>query len=350
MTAGTVISVPLPASVPTDARAVVLNLTGTGAKGSTDLSAFADTSSGAINLNLSTVDAFASVTVLVRVNSAHAFKLLNRAAATDAVIDLVGYFAAPTATGTLGYAPISANRLLDTRTAIGGHQAKMVPNDVITVQVAGTSGIPRDASAAIVNVSTVNAAAAGYLMVYPSSSSGASSLNYLKFPRTTMSVATLAADGSFKLQDRTTSTDVVLDVVGYLSAAAPGRFVALPAPIGLVDTRTGNGGWKAVLAPNATLTENGSGWYGIPRQATALWTGYDALATGTGYLRVYAAGAPVPPATSLNYSTGRSVANAVIANLSRPAAGPGRYSTTNFGGPTNLTQDVYGYFVNTAGN
>jgi hypothetical protein len=277
-------------------------------------------------------------------NSAHGFKLLNRAAGTDAAVDVVGYFAAPSATGTLGYAAITPARLLDTRTSTGGHQAKLAPFEQVSVPVANTAGVPADASAAIVNITALNETKPGYLMAYPSAPSSTSVLDYRTYSRSNLAVVTLAG-GSFKLQNRIAYTNVIVDVVGYLNSSATGKFVTLPAPIGVVDTRNGKGGRRAAMTADSTLTEDGAGLHQVPHHAVALWTGFNALATGSGYLTVYAAGSAAPHTSNLDYSAGRSVANAVVANLSQPANGAGQYSTVNRIGATNLTQDVFGYFL-----
>nr|MDQ2957945.1 S8 family serine peptidase [Actinomycetota bacterium] len=352
LTAGMQLSVALPASVPADASSVVLNVTGIAAKGTTYLSVFADTFSGSTNLSLSSTDPNAAVAAVVKVNSAHGFKLLNRSANTDAVVDVVGYFAAPTATGVAGYAPVTPTRLLDTRSAVGGHLRKFNPNETYKVSVAPADGsgvVPAGATAAVVNLTALNESGAGYLMAYPNPNSApsTSSLDYRTVSRSNLAVVALNTDGSFTLQNRTAKTDILVDVVGYLSASAPGRFVTLPAPISVADTRTGKGGRHAAMTANAVLAEDGAGLYGIPYHASALWTGYDAVAAAsTGYLIVYAAGSSVPHTSNMDYGTGRTVANAVVANLSQPASGAGQFSTINRTGTTNLTQDVFGYFVN----
>jgi hypothetical protein len=101
------------------------------------------------------------------------------------------------------------------------------------------------------------------------------------------------------------------------------------------------------MSNNAVLTEDGAGRDRVPYTATALWTGYDAvLATYSGYLTVYAAGSTVPHTSNMDYGKGRTVANAVVANLSQPVSGVGRFSTVNRAGYTTITQDLFGYFVN----
>jgi len=336
--------------VPNNASSVVLNVTGINAKGITYLSVFPDTFSGSTNLSLSSTDPNASVAAVVRVNGSHGFKLLNRSANTDAVVDVVGYFAVAGSSGD-GYAPISPARVLDTRSTIGGHQRRMQPNETITVPIAPASGtgvVPAGASAVVVNLTALTESHNGYLMAYPSTPSGTSVMDYRTMvSRSNLAVIALAPDGSFKLQNRVAYTDAIVDVVGYFDSSGPGRFVTLPAPVSIADTRTGKGGRLGAMTNNAVLTEDGAGRDRVPYTASALWTGYDAVLAGaTGYLTVYAAGGAVPHTSNMDYGKGRTVANAVVANLSQPASGVGRFSTVNRVGTTTITQDLFGYFVN----
>ncbi|HJQ02510.1 MAG TPA: S8 family serine peptidase [Jatrophihabitans sp.] len=349
MVAGTELSVTLPSAVPNNASSVVLNVTGINAKGTTYLSVYPDTFSGSTNLSLSSIDNNAAVAAVVRVNSSHGFKLLNRSANTDAVVDVVGYFTVAGSSGD-GYAPINPTRILDTRSTIGGHQRWMYPNETITIPVAPASGtgvVPAGASAVVINLTALTESHDGYLMTYPSTPSGTSSLDYKKaVSRSNLAVVALASNGTFKLQNRTAYTDVIVDVVGYFSSSAPGRFVTLPAPVSIVDTRTGKGGRIGAMTSNAVLTEDGAGLNQVPYHATALWTGYDAvLASASGYLTVYAAGGAAPHTSNMDYGKGRTVANAVVANLSQPSNGAGRFSTVNRVGTTTITEDLFGYFA-----
>ncbi|HET6210070.1 MAG TPA: S8 family serine peptidase, partial [Jatrophihabitans sp.] len=350
MVAGTELPVTLPSAVPGNASSVVLNVTGINAKGTTYLSVYPDTFSGSTNLSLSSTDSNASVAAVVRVNGSHGFKLLNRSANTDAVVDVVGYFAVAGSSGD-GYSPVSPTRVLDTRSSIGGHQRRMQPNETITLPIAPASGtgvVPAGASAVVVNLTALTESHSGYLMAYPSTPSGTSSLDYRTMvSRSNLAVVALDPNGSFKLQNRTAYTDAIVDVVGYFAASAPGEFVTLPAPVSIADTRTGKGGRMGAMSNNAVLTEDGAGRDRVPYTATALWTGYDAvLATYSGYLTVYPAGSTVPHTSNMDYGKGRTVANAVVANLSQPSSGVGKFSTVNRAGYTTITQDLFGYFVN----
>ncbi|MDQ1722438.1 MAG: hypothetical protein QOI26_2172, partial [Pseudonocardiales bacterium] len=182
MTAGTALAVPVPSTggnaVPADATSVVISLSGTGAQGGTYLSVYSKVFGGNSTLNLNSKDANATVTAVVKLNSSHAFLLRNAAAPTHALITVLGYFGAPSATGGLGYVALPSHRLLDTRVPTGiSKVAKLTPNQAVTVDAA-PGGVPAGATVAVVNMSALNQTAGGYLTAYPSASPAVASVDY----------------------------------------------------------------------------------------------------------------------------------------------------------------------------
>ena len=349
MTAGTALAVPVPTSganaVPADATSVVISLSGAGAQGSTYLSVYSKVFSGSSTLNLSSKGRDDTVTAVVKLNPSHGFMLRNAGAATHAVVSVLGYFGAPTAVGGLGYQPLASYRLLDTRVPTGiATKAKLAPNQTVTVN-AGPGGVPASATVAVVSMTALNRTAAGYLTAYPSASPAMVSLDYRYFPRSSLVVVPLV-QGKFVVQNRLASTDLMIDIVGYFSSAATGRFVALANPRRIADTRTGNGGRYATLAPNAAFTLDAGGVSDVPYGVNALWIGLTAVAAGNGYLTIYPKGTSAPHAVNLNFTTGQVVPNAGIAMLSpRTPTAPPAFSTVDRFGASNVIEDAYGYFL-----
>lgn len=349
MTAGAALAVPVPSTgvnaVPAAATAVVVSLSGTGAQGGTYLSVYSKVFGGNSTLNLNSKDANATVTAVVKLNSSHGFQLRNAAAPTHALITVLGYFDAPTATGGLGYVALPSRRLLDTRTPIGTPTAaRLAPNQSVTVD-AGPGGVPADATVAVVNMTALNQTAGGYLTAYPSASPAVASVDYRQYSRSNL-VAVPLVNRKFTVQNRYASTHAMIDIVGYFSPTASGRFVILPNPTRIADTRTGNGGRHGPMTANATFTLDAGGLYGVPYNVTGLWIGLTAIASGNGYLSIYPRGAAAPHASNLDFTTGRVVPNAAIATLSaRTATTPPGFSTVNRFGTSNVLEDAYGYFV-----
>jgi hypothetical protein len=331
--------------VPSDATAVVLNISGVGARGSTFLSVYSGPNwGGNSTLNLNALDANATVAAIVKLNVSHAFFVRNQLYWTHAVVTLAGYFGAPTA-GGLGYKALPSNRLLDTRTSIGGHQRKLAVNEIVTVQVANRFGVPANATAAVVNMTALNQTAGGYLTAYPYAPTGVASVDYHKYSRSNLVIVPLSG-GNFSLGNRFASTDAMVDIVGYFGGtAATAKFVPLPNSVRIVDTRNGNGGYYGTLAANYAVSEDAGGLNGVPYEATGVWIGITAIASGSGYVTIYPNGTVAPHASNLDYTPGRVVPNAGIATLSAPTATvPPGFSTVNRFGLVNLLEDVYGYF------
>ncbi|HEV2887125.1 MAG TPA: S8 family serine peptidase, partial [Jatrophihabitans sp.] len=259
---GTALAVPVASTgtnaVPAAATSVVISLSGTGAQGGTYLSVYSKVFSGNSTLNLNSKDANATVTAIVKLNSSHGFLLRNAAAPTHALITVLGYFGAPTATGGLGYVALPSHRLLDTRTPIGiSKVAKLAPNQAVTVDAA-PGGVPAGATVAVVNMTALNQTAGGYLTAYPSASPAVASVDYRQYSRSNL-VAVPLVNRKFVVQNRYASTDAMIDIVGYFSPTATARFVTLPNPRRIADTRTGNGGHYGPMTANATFTLDAGG-------------------------------------------------------------------------------------------
>jgi len=356
--AGTEVTVPVPTSgpdaVPSTATSVVVSVSGTAARGGTYLSIYPHSWPGNSTLNLAASDPNASVTSIVRLytdpnTGQQSFKLRNAAAQTDAIITLLGYFGAASETGAgLGYVGLTPARVLDTRYGIGVQKHKLVPNQAVTVDTT-TAGVPTSASVVAVTIQALNQTAGGQLTAFPHASPPVSSLDYTRYARANL-VLVPVVNGTFTLQNRYATTDALVDVSGYFSPSATARFVTLDNPIRIVDTRTGNGGRDAAMTTNSTVTVDGAGMYGVPYNATALWVNLTAVAVTDGWASVYPAGQGFPHASTVNYTTMRSVPDSAIATLSAGSAGqPPALSAVVRAGTTQLLLDNYGYFY-TPGN
>jgi hypothetical protein len=144
-----------------------------------------------------------------------------------------------------------------------------------------------------------------------------------------------------------TSAQAVHDVPTDIFAAVPTppiAFVAVP-PCRLVDTR-GNGFTGAFgppsLAPVTPRVFPVAGFCGIPSTAQAVSANFAvARTTGNGFISVWPEGAaqPSPLVSSMNYSAGQIIANAVIASLGTNG-GINVYSLVQ----VDVIIDVNGYF------
>jgi len=126
------------------------------------------------------------------------------------------------------------------------------------------------------------------------------------------------------------------------STSSGGVYAPLP-PARVLDTRNGTGGFSTSVGPGQTINVQVTGVGGVPS------TGVGAVVlnltvtqpTSGSYLTVYPAGATLPTSgSSINFSTGQTIANAVIAKV---GAG-GKVSIFNAAGNVHVVVDVNGWF------
>jgi hypothetical protein len=198
--------------------AVVLNLTATNATHATVVSVVPDAWTvdwwGPSALNVPAGQTVSNL-VLAPVRDGR-INLYNNAGATDLVADVAGYFT----DGDLGslYQPLAPARAMDTRYGTGVRKGAVGPGGTVTLQVAGTGGVPATGVTAVVlNVTATNPTASTYVAAYPSGTprSSASNLN----PRPGQTVAGLVVvpvtDGKVTFYNHAGTVDLVADVEGF---------------------------------------------------------------------------------------------------------------------------------------
>ena len=155
------------AGVPSNANSVVLNITAVSPTGSGWVSAYPDNSTrpNASNLNLLAGNDRSNL-VVVKVGSNGKVRLFVAEAATHLIVDVFGYFVTST-NGEGRTTTVDPVRIFDTRNGIGTTPARMSASETRTVQVAGAFGIPSNATAVYLNVTSVGASAWGWLAVWP---------------------------------------------------------------------------------------------------------------------------------------------------------------------------------------
>jgi hypothetical protein len=166
---------------------------------------------------------------------------------SDVLVDVLGWFGGGAQPPFTGAVP---SRLVDTRNAIGGPTGvltpaapKSVPVRGVTVNVNGTpQQVPADASAVALNVTMVEARAAGFATVWPCGSPmpEASNVNFGQGGTAANGViAPIGADGSVCVF---TSADahLIVDIAGWFTGGATPAFTG-NNPRRLVDTRNNIG-------------------------------------------------------------------------------------------------------------
>ncbi|MFM7616672.1 MAG: family 43 glycosylhydrolase [Actinomycetes bacterium] len=349
-TARTVTVAPLaaPADVPANAAAVALNVTVVGASGPGFLTVYPAGTTRPTNVSSLNYVVGSAVpnNVQVKVGSGGGISLFASNGCPQAIVDVVGWYAAgtPVAGRFTGVAP---GRLLDTGVAGSGGCI----SGVRALGVVGRFGVPGDAAAVALNVTVDNstAGASGYLTAYPAGvpRPTASTLNYRPgdvVPNGT--IVRVGTSGAINLFTFGGCVRVVVDVVGWYTGGAP---IASQGFAGLTPARVLDRSSFSVC-PDRDRTQVAS--FDLPI-AAAIGAGVpaDALAVsvnvtvdgpvGPGFLTVHPAGAPRPTASSLNYGAGATVANGVLTKL---GAGGAITIYSNAGCP-RIVVDVLGTFV-----
>ena len=213
----TVVQVTGRASVPTDATAVVLNVTITEPTLAGYATVYPCGSIPPTASNLNYTPGLTIANLAISKIGADGTVCIYTQASTHLVADVDGYFPVTTT-----YAPISPVRLLDTRVGfttidgLGAGGGTRAIGTVTAVHVAGRGAVPTDARTAVLNVTVTNGGAAGYVTVYPCGIDPplASSLNFVAGQTIPNSVITqIGADGNVCLFN-SQSTDLIVDVAG----------------------------------------------------------------------------------------------------------------------------------------
>ncbi|WP_441250163.1 PKD domain-containing protein [Kitasatospora sp. McL0602] len=255
--------------------------------------------------------------------------IYNFSGTTDVVVDWMGTYQVGSGDRFTALAP---SRLLDTR-----HTAALGPDATTSVQVRGVGGVPADATSVVLNLTSTDADAGGYLTAYASGTErpGTSNLNFAA--RQTVAnqvVVPIGADGKVSIYNKFGHTQVVADVFGYYSPTGSSLFTPV-APTRLVDTRTAG---QHALGQGGTLPVATH----VPAGATgAVLNVTSTASTAGGYLTVWADGAAKPGTSNLNFAAGKTVPN----HVTTPLGANGSFDVYNFLGQTQVVADLFGYFT-----
>ncbi len=248
--------------------------------------------------------------------------VFNNAGSTHVVIDVAGWYSG-TSAGTDGrYQPLdSPARLLDTRTGGG---SRVGPAGTVDVQVSGAGGVPAGGvAAAVVNIAVTGTTAGSYLTAYPKGEPRplAANLNWVSGETVSnRAIVKVGTDGKVTLYNAGGLTHVIVDVVGWFTdasvAGTTGMFISLP-PTRVLDTRNGTGGIIGPRLAGSTVDVQVAGQGGVPASGVSavVLNAIDVGATGVGWLTVFPAGTARPLVADLNYASGETRANLVVAKL-----------------------------------
>ena len=223
---------------------------------------------------------------------------------TDVVVDLQTFFAANSDLESL--TPV---RIVDTRTPLG-LPGKLASNVPVELQVTGVNGVPTDASAVVLNLTSVDSPS-GFVTAYPCGTPPpvASNLNtWVGHAIANVAIVGVGAGGKVCIRS-SNATHLVVDLQGYFGAGADYNAMT---PVRALDTRTNT----KPLESNVFREIPIAGLYGVPTLADQVAVNVTAVdAVGNAFITVYPCGT-LPTVSSGNTSPDRIVATLAVVDLS----------------------------------
>ncbi|AUG79767.1 hypothetical protein CFP65_5054 [Kitasatospora sp. MMS16-BH015] len=315
-------------TVRVDANAAVLNVTAVNPSQSGYLSVYP---TGTPRPATSNVNFVAGQTVpnlvTVPTGTDNQITIYNFSGTTDVVVDLMGNYYKGRGDR---FSAVSPNRLLDTRTS-----TPLVANETRAVKVRGVGGVPADATAVVLNLTSTGSDKGGFLTASPgwSATVGTSNLNFTAGQTVANQVVVpIGLDGKVYIYNHTGRAHVVADVFGYYGSSGSSLFTPV-VPTRLVDTRQ-----SSALGQGGVLKVD----TGVPAGATgAVLNVTDTASTAPGYLTVWADGASKPGTSNVNFPAGKTVPN----HVTTPLGANGAFDVYNFMGRSQVVADLFGYFA-----
>jgi hypothetical protein len=327
--------------LPAKVASVVFNLTVTSSQSFGFVTAYASGAGrpNASNLNYTRGQTVANL-VTVPVGADGKVTLYNRSPGTAQLIaDVSGYYVTGTPATPGAFRSLAPSRILDTRAG-----SPVAPDSTVSLQVAGSAGIPAGAAAVVFNLTVAEARNFGFITAYASGAArpNASNLNFVQGQIVPNLVTVpVGADGKVTLFNRSDgATHLVADVTGYYlpgNPTAAGAFKAI-GPVRALDTRK-----ASPAATDAAVAFRVAGANGVPANISAVVFNLTVTEPkDIGFVTAYASGTPRPNASNLNFTRAQTVPNLVAV----PVGSDGRVSLFNrSSGSTQLVADVAGYFL-----
>lgn len=335
------------AGVPADTSAVALSLTVTGTTGPGYATAWPAGSPmpGTSNINWGAGQTRANGAILA-VGGGGAVDVYVSSAA-QVIVDVTGAFTATDGAAAAGrFNTLTPDRLLDTRA--GGRVGN---GGVVTVPL--PAGVPADATALAVTITSTDSAGWGYVVAYPSGAARpASSVVNTDLPgqtRAATAIVPVSAAGIDLYVDG--GTHLLVDAYGWFggpssAAGTDGLFVP-NAPLRVWDTRGGIPVWRGgTVEPYPSTQFPGSPqlWGQLYDASALVFNLTVADAPGAGWMTAYPARTPRPDTSTINWAGGDTVANLAITPWSASDLGGVAFYADQ---EADILVDVTGFFTGT---
>jgi hypothetical protein len=302
------------------------------------------------------------------------------AGSAHVLIDVFGWIStsqyADTADSGARFVPVGPSRALDTRsvpTPAGWAGGRTIGTmEQLTLPIRGVNGVvpnSADVTGVMVNVTAANnqpGSAPTFLAVTPTETprgvEPATSVTNVGVGqvKANMAIVPVGDDGAIRIFNRSGSTHVIVDVLGYLERGAPdttraGRVIPLDAPFRVFDTRQTAFGaaplgfatkedWSFKAFADSVLL-NGEP---IGPQSALLGnltgTGLEPLVPGqpvTTFMTLYPGNGAPPNSSNINVTPGRSVPNMSLLSYGTVGNDPNTIAAYNFDGSIHYLLDVY---------
>ena len=336
----------------TGVGAVVLNITATEAAGPGYITVYPCGEARPLASNLNVVRGMDTANLVTAKVGQDGKVCVLASARTQFVADLSGWYANDfAAVAGFRYTEVDPSRIIDTRdgTGLGSRPAgALVAGEVLPFTVPGAGGVPADADARAVtmNVTVVDASAAGYISVFPCDRvrPAVSNVNVDPANPTVANLATvrLSSTGQVCFY-ASVATHLVVDVQGYFSPG-PGVLFTSVTPVRVLDTRDGTGvvGSRPVrLGRGEVIQVQVAGLNSVPLDAVAVLLNVTITnADGPGYVTAWPCGKVRPLASFLNFVRGVDKAN-----LTPVRIGTGGKVCLYVNEGTDVVADLNGFFA-----
>jgi hypothetical protein len=213
-------------------------------------------------------------------------------------------------------ATLFASLLVSSNSASAASGNGLSAETVREVQIAGTRGIPADATAIALNVTAVDTAAAGYATIWPCGQPrpNASNLNFAANDIVPNAVVVRPGTGGKVCFVASADADLLVDASGWFGPGDGGNWLTEPQRV--LSTRDGFG---AVKAPIPAGGVQSLAFPAFSANVTAAVINVTVTNTkAAGYLTVFPCGSAMPDTSTLNFGAGDTVANLAIV---RPGTG-----------------------------
>ena len=206
-------------TVPADARAVVLNVTATGATASTDVRVYPTPTDNSVpevsNLNVRAGQTTPNL-VTVAVGANGKVRLRNLGGSLNLIADLAGYYN-PGATGR--FVPVAPARFLDTRSGVGAAPIRTTAGGVADLKVAGARGVPMNATAAVLNLTGTGVSATTDVRAFPFGAGAVPTVSNLNLTagatRANLTIVKTGSDGRIRVRNGAGTVNLIGDLAGY---------------------------------------------------------------------------------------------------------------------------------------